>query len=316
MYYTKLKLRNAVKESLDHLPSGICFFDVNGMIVLCNLQMYHIFFAITGKDLQSRYDMDDLLSNSMCDKENLFRLPDNSMWQFKQTQVEGGDGKEYTQFIASDVTMLFRTNQELGKKNAMLQEEGIRIRKLADNMLELTRREEILHAKMRVHKQMGDGLAQVRHILQQGKPVDMEQIREWRSAVCMLQNDTIEQEEQEQFSVIQQMAESLGVHIDMYGILPCKLMNADIFLQAIRESVMNTVRHAQGDSVTVRVMEEEDRDVLVITNNGKMPEENIIESGGLASLREQVEKQEGTMQVEIEPAFQLRIELERGDAIY
>ena len=311
MYYTKLKLRNAVKESLDHLPSGICFFDVNGMIVLCNLQMYHIFFAITGKDLQSRYDMDDLLGNSMRDKENLFRLPDDSMWQFQQVQIEDEDENKYTQFIASDVTMLFQTNQELEKKNAMLQEEGIRIRKLADDMLELTRQEE-----MRVHKQMGDGLARVRHILKQGKTVDMEQIREWRSAVCMLQNDTVEREEQEQFSAIQQMAESLGVHIDMYGVLPCKLRNANIFLQAIRESVMNTVRHAQGDTVMVHVWEEEEIDVLVITNNGRAPEGKIVESGGLASLRAQVEKQEGTMQVGSVPTFQLRIILERGGTIY
>ena len=30
---------NAVKEALDNLPTGICFFDRRGLPVLCNLQM-------------------------------------------------------------------------------------------------------------------------------------------------------------------------------------------------------------------------------------------------------------------------------------
>ena len=32
-------LRRAIKESVDNLPSGICFADSNGVIVLCNRQM-------------------------------------------------------------------------------------------------------------------------------------------------------------------------------------------------------------------------------------------------------------------------------------
>lgn len=35
----KRSLRRAIKESVDNLPSGICFADSNGVIVLCNRQM-------------------------------------------------------------------------------------------------------------------------------------------------------------------------------------------------------------------------------------------------------------------------------------
>lgn len=30
---------NVIKESFDHLPSGVCFFNYKGDIVLCNRQM-------------------------------------------------------------------------------------------------------------------------------------------------------------------------------------------------------------------------------------------------------------------------------------
>lgn len=32
-------LRRTVKDAFDNLPSGICFFDSNGIAVLCNRQM-------------------------------------------------------------------------------------------------------------------------------------------------------------------------------------------------------------------------------------------------------------------------------------
>ena len=44
---------HSVKEAFDHLPSGVCFFDKNGTVTLCNYQMYRVFFALTGTDLQS-----------------------------------------------------------------------------------------------------------------------------------------------------------------------------------------------------------------------------------------------------------------------
>ena len=33
-------IRNSVKEAFDNLPSGICFFDKNGILTLCN-EGYH-----------------------------------------------------------------------------------------------------------------------------------------------------------------------------------------------------------------------------------------------------------------------------------
>lgn len=35
-------LRRTVKDAFDNLPSGICFFDSNGIAVLCNRQMDRI----------------------------------------------------------------------------------------------------------------------------------------------------------------------------------------------------------------------------------------------------------------------------------
>ena len=50
--YRKSCLReNAVQESLDNLPSGIVFFDGNGMPKLMNRKMYQICQNLTGRDM-------------------------------------------------------------------------------------------------------------------------------------------------------------------------------------------------------------------------------------------------------------------------
>ena len=57
-------IRNSVKEAFDNLPSGICFFDKNGILTLCNHQMYRLFFALTGKDLQSLSELQEFLNDN------------------------------------------------------------------------------------------------------------------------------------------------------------------------------------------------------------------------------------------------------------
>ena len=48
----KRSLRRASKESVDNLPSGICFADSNGVIVLCNRQKHRLCPDLMGRDLQ------------------------------------------------------------------------------------------------------------------------------------------------------------------------------------------------------------------------------------------------------------------------
>ena len=44
--------RSSVKEAFDNLPSGICFADRNGLIILCNRQMHSLCWDLLGTDLQ------------------------------------------------------------------------------------------------------------------------------------------------------------------------------------------------------------------------------------------------------------------------
>ena len=61
---------NAIQESLDNLPSGIVFFDGNGMPKLMNRRMHQICMNLAGRDIQNITELEEALSKPL--KEQVF----------------------------------------------------------------------------------------------------------------------------------------------------------------------------------------------------------------------------------------------------
>ena len=57
--------RDSIKQALDMLPSGICYFTPSGNVKLCNRQMHSLFHTIAQSDLQTLAELQDALSD--CD---------------------------------------------------------------------------------------------------------------------------------------------------------------------------------------------------------------------------------------------------------
>ena len=92
--YRKSCLReNAVQESLDNLPSGIVFFDGNGMPKLMNRKMYQICQNLAGRDIQNITELEEALGHPL--KENVFYdvdlkeycFADGSVWKFSEKEI-------------------------------------------------------------------------------------------------------------------------------------------------------------------------------------------------------------------------------------
>ena len=105
----------------------------------------------------------------------------------------------------------------------------------------------------------------------------------------------------------------IGVRVRIQGELPKGNANAQLMIAAMRECATNTVRHAGGSEMTVQLMRTQKADIAVITNNGRTPEGEIVEGGGLSGLRQSVENRHGTMAVRGKPAFRLSIVLPREE---
>ncbi len=145
--------RSSIKEAFDHLPAGICFFNASGLPVLCNHQMDRLIFELTGSDLQQLSDLTSALDGADFKTEKVICLPDKTAWLFQASAVKAETS--YTQVVAFDVTELTDRKKELESKNETYKEMLANIRIISDNVVAITREEELLTLKMHIHGQVG-----------------------------------------------------------------------------------------------------------------------------------------------------------------
>lgn len=305
--------RGAVKEAFDNLPSGVCFFDQNGMVTLCNHQMHRLVFALTGRDLQSLFELRAFLEGDPpVRRENgVFLLDDGSAWRFSEETITTRYGRAYTQVVAARVTELYHRQKELEEDNRRLEEYAARMRRLSANILTLIR-EEILNMKMRVHDDIGRSVIATRRFLQQNRPVSELDLTAWKNAVRLLRHDNEQLRDEDALARLTASAESIGIRIRLDGSLPEHSGAASVLTAAIRECMTNAVRHAGARELYVRLTCGSTEASAVITNDGVAPEGKITEGGGLSSLRVRVRKAGGTMKIQSTPRFELTVTVPVG----
>ena len=99
----------------------------------------------------------------------------------------------------------------------------------------------------------------------------------------------------------------IGVTVQIAGTLPEQQSVRDVLAQAVEQCAANTVRHAEGDCLTVTLHETDSQYIAEFRNNGKPPEGPVSETGGLWYLRKAAEEVGGTVNVQSEPVFLLTV---------
>ena len=109
---------NAIQESLDNLPSGIGFFDRNGMPKLMNRKMYQLCRNLAGRDIQNITELREALRRPLKDHVfydfdlKVYCFSDGSVWKFSEKEIITAGGDRFSQFLASEVSE-FDTLDEL-----------------------------------------------------------------------------------------------------------------------------------------------------------------------------------------------------------
>ena len=308
----KIISRASIKEAFDNLPAGVCFFNEVGLPVLCNLAMHRFGFAVCGRDVQLAADLEACFSEDFVPAEDVrrdgkvFVHRDGRAWRLKKRQFLHESGVPYTQYVAIDVTELYRNRLELMQENEQLRKVRAQLKKLSANVVAATREEEILNTKMRVHDEMGRCLLAAQKYLKQDNVGQLpdEIAVSWRKAISMLKynNETLDEDMMLQ---IRKTCEFVKLDFIKTGELPrCEDM-AYLLTCAVRECVTNAVRYAEATALYVDFAENEETASVTVTNNGKVPEGEIKEGGGLSTLRHRVERAGGIMVLQSQPTFRL-----------
>ena len=96
------------------------------------------------------------------------------------------------------------------------------------------------------------------------------------------------------------------------GELPKQERAAYLLTCAVRECVTNAVRYAEASELYAEFTETDTDATVVLTNNGKPPAGEIVEGGGLSTLRRRVERAGGIMIVQSRPVFILSVTVPKG----
>ncbi|MGX8704336.1 MAG: hypothetical protein ACSW8H_07800, partial [bacterium] len=235
-------------------------------------------------------------------------LPDGSgIWQVAAENLDV-EGEPFVEIVATDITEQAAFARELEEKNERLRDMHRRLdlyNRQADRIIIA---QELLTARMAVHNEVGNVLLESRHYLKEPASFDEEKLLQ-----ALKNTNTYLLREYEEDDTVRdaladalEMAEAIGVDVDITGVIPEGDPARKILAAAIGECASNTVKHAGGDRLRVEIYNDGGF-VYILSSNGKQPEGEIRETGGLLSLRLLVENEGGAMQETILPEFTLRI---------
>ena len=310
--------RDSIKQALDMLPSGICYFMPSGSVKLCNRQMDSLFRRISQSDLQTLAELQDALAN--CDacsgvirlpwERQTYLFPDGKAWRYRQSEVKAEDGVVYTEVIFSDVTELYNKNLELKAQIKRLNAISRELKWLSDNALILTREKEVLSAKTKLHDNMGAGLIAIRHILLHNRTEEAANAMDlFRQAVSAIKYDNAHPKGRSELDKFLHDAGAIGIKVNLSGDLPEQEALRHVMILAMRECLTNSARHAGATTLYITVEKKGDSISLKITNDGSPPATEVVPKGGLHNLYRHIMDCGGTMEIQSKPSFALTVVL-------
>ena len=310
--------RDSVKQALDMLPSGICYFAPSGRVKLCNRQMDSLFHTISQGDLQTLAELQDALSD--CDacsgvirlswERQTYLFPDGKAWRYRQSEVKASDGATYTEAVFSDITELYNKNLELKAQIKQLNAISRELKWLSDNALILTREKEVLSAKTKLHDDMGAGLIAIRHILHHNRTEEEANAMDlFRQAVSAIKYDNAYPRGRSELDRFLHDAEAIGIKVNLSGDLPEQEELRHVMILAMRECLTNSVRHAGATTIHITAEKKGDSVSVKITNDGRSPETEVVPKGGLHNLYRHIIDFGGTMEIQSKPSFALTVVL-------
>ena len=301
----------SIKEGLDTLPSGVCFYESGGRIYLVNDAMDRITQLLIGRHLFNGEILWNILKEKSApiDDENkaIVEIGDKS-YGFTR-YLNNIKGQELFEIIAADITEEAVQNRLLEQRNKDLEELNRRLDEYNANLEGIVREREILQSKARIHDDMNVLLISTVNSVEHYEKGETQRISElWNSNILALERDT-EPYRKNPLESLQALANSLGIALEFVGEFPAENENIRLLITAVSECMINALRHANATTLFVSSR----ADGFVIKNDGLKPKVEIIEGGGLTNLRRRANKANAALKICSTPEFSVTVIYGKGD---
>ena len=290
----------SIKQAIDSSDTGILVLKGNKKLIINNV-MYDILNKlniktdyITKIKAVSEQQMNGNYIIKVGDKHYLFMIDKNEITAFNTTE-------EYTLI------------KELDEQNRKIEHNNRKIEENIKNIEQLEKEKNLLKIKNKYHDLLGQNLS----VLQQYLSRDEINEENFAEIKFMIKNMFTELEDSENIDQNLQnlikMHKKNGTKIIINGKLPKNPKQAKVFFEIIREATTNAIKHAGSSQIIVDIKETLEDTYMVITNDGKKPNEFITENEGIKGMRRKVEELNGYFYISTIPRFSVNVSIRNNN---
>lgn len=216
------------------------------------------------------------------------------------------------EIITFDITEEYKLHQKLNGQNKKLKENNKKILLSIDNIEELEKEKNLLKLKNKYHDILGQNLSILQQYLNK-ENITQENFEEIK---FMIQKMFIDIEDTDDTNAnlenLIKIHKKNGTDIIIDGKLPQNKETAKVFFEIIREATTNAIIHAGSSKVFVNIKETLEETYMIITNDGRKPNEFITENQGIKDMRRKVKKLGGMFYISTVPEFSVNISIKNN----
>ena len=213
------------------------------------------------------------------------------------------------EIITFDITEVYKLHQKLNEQNKKLKENNKKILLSIDNIEELEKEKNLLKLKNKYHDILGQNLSILQQYLNK-ENITQENFEEIK---FMIQKMFIDIDDTNtNLENLIKIHKKNGTDIIIDGKLPQNKETAKVFFEIIREATTNAIRHAGSSKVFVNIKETLEETYMIITNDGRKPNEFITENQGIKDMRRKVKKLGGMFYISTVPEFSVNISIKNN----
>ncbi len=296
-YIKKEKINQfSIKKVIDSSDFGILVLKGNKS-VLINNTMY----AILNKlNIKTNY-IDNIIKQSEEQMEGNYVVKvEEKYYLFIINQNE---------VIAFDITEEYSLKKELDEQNEKIKLNNKELVSSMENIENLEKEKNLLKIKNKYHDLLGQNLSVLQQYLNK-EEINQENFDEIKFMIKKMFID-IEDTEDPNINLqnLIKIHQNNGTNIIIKGKLPENEKQAKVFFEIIREATTNAIKHAGSSKIFVEIKETLEETYMVITNDGKKPNEFITENEGIKGMRRKVEEIKGYFYVSTVPQFSVNVSI-------
>lgn len=214
--------------------------------------------------------------------------------------------------IAFDITEEYCLKKELDEQNEKIKLNNKELVSSMENIENLEKEKNLLKIKNKYHDLLGQNLSVLQQYLNR-EEINQENFDEIKFMIKKMFIDIEDTEDPNtNLQNLIKIHKKNGTNIIIKGKLPENEKQAKVFFEIIREATTNAIKHAGSSKIFVEIKETLEETYMVITNDGKKPNEFITENEGIKGMRRKVEEIKGYFYVSTVPQFSVNISIKNN----